>query len=708
MINKTLANRYTLDDVIGHGGMADVYVGKDTRLGRKVAIKILKSELAYDPVFLARFRREAQASASLNHPNIVAVYDTGEEVHRDENGQDVHIPYIVMEYVDGRTLRSILQLQKRLPQDDCAEIVLGVLSALEYSHKIGIIHRDIKPANVMIAHSGMVKVMDFGIARAMADSAATMTQSQGVVGTAQYLSPEQARGEVVDFRSDLYAVGCLLFELLTGRPPFVGDSPVSIAYQHVRELPPKASEHNDKIGIAFDLVVDKALQKDVNLRYSNAHEFAIDLRNAVKGQAPAIVAEETKVFTTEELNDMKNVYKANKNTPKKISVQNRKTPAFEDTFAKEDNNSDQKISPEQRYNQSFGSSSLEHKKEVNYKAIAFTTVAIIVVLIIALMLYFTLSKNQSEQTRSVDVPVMSTGISQEDACSLIEERELVCKFESDKDSNEKEGTVTKIEPAAGTSVNKGTIVKIYVSGGPQIANVPVLKNMTEIEAKSSLEAAGFTMNAQVKSVDCKTTAGATETQIELIQNACSFSQGVVVGTIPSSGEQLAKGTQITVYKSSGQVQLPDLSGKSKEQINAVLDELGLTAKFDEVSDSSKKENLAFEQTPAAGKVPQKSIISVKIAVIAKVTIPLITGKSLAVALALLESAGLEANVIYDSSSRATADNDGNVKSVVPDEGTSVDPNKKITIEVYKAKESTSSDTSDTDTSTSSSKKTTKK
>jgi serine/threonine-protein kinase len=239
--SRILAGRYEVGELIGRGGMAEVHIGHDARLGRTVAIKILRSDLARDPSFQARFRREAQAAAGLNHPSIVAVYDTGEDVYTEPTGATAHVPFIVMEYVEGHTVRDILRDGQAVPIEEAIEITAGVLSALEYSHHAGIVHRDIKPANVMLTPTGAVKVMDFGIARAVADSAATMTQTQAVIGTAQYLSPEQARGETVDARSDLYSAGCLLFELLTGRPPFIGDSPVAVAYQHVREIAPAPS-----------------------------------------------------------------------------------------------------------------------------------------------------------------------------------------------------------------------------------------------------------------------------------------------------------------------------------------------------------------------------------------------------------------------------------------------------------------------------------
>jgi serine/threonine-protein kinase len=287
--NGTLGGRYELGELLGHGGMADVRKATDLRLGRSVAVKMLRTDLARDATFQARFRREAQSAASLNAPSVVAVYDTGED---ELDG--VRVPYIVMEYVEGQTLRELLRQGERLMPNRALEITTGVLSALEYSHRQGIIHRDIKPANVMLATNGDVKVMDFGIARAVADSGATMTQTANVLGTAQYLSPEQARGETVDARSDVYSAGCLLYELLTGRPPFQGESPVAVAYQHVRENPLPPSTLNPDIGAEADAIVMKALTKNPANRYQSAAEMRTDINRALQGAtvaAPPVMAE---------------------------------------------------------------------------------------------------------------------------------------------------------------------------------------------------------------------------------------------------------------------------------------------------------------------------------------------------------------------------------------------------------------------------------
>jgi len=271
-----IGNRYELGELIGYGGMAEVHRGRDLRLGRDVAVKVLRSDLARDQTFLTRFRREAQAAAGLNHPAIVAVYDTGEDV-----GIDGPIPYIVMEYVSGRTLRDVLKVEGRLPIERAMQIGVEVCAALDFSHRNGIVHRDIKPANVMVTDDGAVKVMDFGIARALSDNSATVTQTAAVIGTAQYLSPEQARGESVDARSDVYSTGCLLYEIITGSPPFTGDSPVAVAYQHVRETAPLPSSIDPSIPRPLDSIVMKALAKNPLNRYQTAGEMRADLQRAL-------------------------------------------------------------------------------------------------------------------------------------------------------------------------------------------------------------------------------------------------------------------------------------------------------------------------------------------------------------------------------------------------------------------------------------------
>ena len=278
-MKKILGERYELGAMIGTGGMADVYLAQDVRLNRQVAIKILRSDLARDPSFVTRFNKEALSVAALNHPGIVSVYDSGKE-----DSPSGAMPYIVMEYVEGKTLREIVNKGERFALNRAVEITEGILIALQYSHKNGIIHRDIKPGNIMITDNGDVKVMDFGIARALADTGATMTSTWNIIGTAQYLSPEQATGTQADARSDLYSVGCLLYELLAGRPPFTGDTPVAIAYQHVSAPLVPITEIQESLDPALNAFFSIALAKDANERYQSANAMLKDLKKLVKGE----------------------------------------------------------------------------------------------------------------------------------------------------------------------------------------------------------------------------------------------------------------------------------------------------------------------------------------------------------------------------------------------------------------------------------------
>src|ERR1700712_5264525 len=288
---EILSDRYEVGEILGFGGMSEVHLAKDTRLHRDVAVKVLRADLARDPSFYLRFRREAQNAAALNHPAIVAVYDTGEA--ETPAGP---LPYIVMEYVDGVTLRDIVHGDGPIPPPQAPEIIPPTCPAPTFSHQHGIIHRDVKPANIMISKAGAVKVMDFGIARALADAGNSVTQTSAVIGTAQYLSPEQARGETVDSRSDVYSLGCVLYEILTGEPPFVGDTPVAVAYQHVREDPIPPSERHAGISPELDAVVLKALAKNPDNRYQTAAEMRADLIRVHSGEAP----DAPKVFTDAE------------------------------------------------------------------------------------------------------------------------------------------------------------------------------------------------------------------------------------------------------------------------------------------------------------------------------------------------------------------------------------------------------------------------
>ncbi|MEJ2578009.1 MAG: Stk1 family PASTA domain-containing Ser/Thr kinase, partial [Kineosporiaceae bacterium] len=445
---RVLGNRYEVGDLLGRGGMAEVHLGRDTRLGRTVAIKLLRIDLARDPTFQARFRREAQSAAGLNHPAIVAVYDTGEEQLVDGHGGIVALPYIVMEYVEGKTLRDFLVDGNPLDVGYALDVTAGVLSALEYSHRSGIVHRDIKPANVMIGPRGEVKVMDFGIARAMADASTTMTQTQAVIGTAQYLSPEQARGETVDARSDLYSAGCLLFELITGRPPFVADSAVAVAYQHVRENPNPPSTFNPMVPDSVDQVVMHSLAKDREHRYQSADEFRTDIEAARNGRRVSAYSP-------------RSAGAAGAETEYLGAAAGPGTRAMAPVDAG-------------RYGDS-GPSVLPGGPDRN---------------VFGLIAFGVWKLTGSGDAQLVTVRNV-TGMEQAKATETLSGLGLQSTVTEEPSNTVPKGNVIRQDPAANTQVDKGSTVTLYVSSGSDSVAVPDLSGKSQDDAQTALEVAGL-------------------------------------------------------------------------------------------------------------------------------------------------------------------------------------------------------------------------
>ena len=496
-IPRILGSRYEIGDLIGRGGMAQVHLGYDTRLSRTVAIKILRTDLAADPLFLARFRREAQSAAALNHPSIVAVYDTGESPVTTATGHEISLPYIVMEYVKGRTVASLLTTGEPVPIAEAVQVVTGVLSALEYSHHEGIIHRDIKPGNVMLTPDGKVKVMDFGIARAIADSAATMTQTNSVVGTAQYLSPEQARGEVVDARSDLYSTGCLLYELLTGKPPFTGDSAVAVAYQHVSEAPKPASEMFPDIPDTIDRVVMKSLAKNRDERYQSAAEFRSDLLSAARGEgvnAPAVTA-------------------AMKTVPMPV---NPPTPATQATTAlPRTATSAPVISPTQTGVQPTVGSGGTNNSRRNRQMMWIAGVLLAMAAIIGLYALFSgdspdpkpTNSASADSTDKVTVPKL-TGMTEKQVRKALEDEGLVFVKGSDQASDTvKAGQFVTSSPSPGSTVSKGQKVTVHFSSGNSEITVPDVTGVSLDQAKRKLDKAGLKVGRVTNSSGNSATSG---------------------------------------------------------------------------------------------------------------------------------------------------------------------------------------------------------
>ena len=546
--------------------MAEVHLGHDTRLGRPVAIKLLRADLARDANFLTRFRREAQAAGGLAHPNVVAIYDSGEEATTDAGGASVPLPYIVMEYVDGETLRAKLQRENVIAPSEAAQIVEGVLAALAYSHRMGIVHRDIKPANVMITRARDVKVMDFGIARAVADTSATMTQTQAVIGTAQYLSPEQAQGLPVDARSDLYSTGCPLFELLTGRPPFIGESPVSVAYQHVGEKPQPPSSFNHDIPTAYDRITLHALEKPRELRYQSATEFRNDLIAAREGRplspaAAGAVAGAAAAVAVDEATQM-------------LGARSQ-----QDLVPLDDPPAD--LADEE-----------EKSKRPGW---VYALIALGVVLLLAGATWAGIALFARQGPEQVAVPNLA-GLTQTAAQSALTRAELVVKVENKPSATVPKDQVMAQNPAAGVQVNVGSTVTIDVSTGPDSAAVPNVVGFTQDAATTALRQAGFTVGT-IQQVD---------------DNAQQ--KGNVLGTDPAVGAVAPFSQPITLKVATGKVPVPDVKTKNFALAQDALQKAGLNSQIQQVDDANAVEGTVLDQNPAGGTVVDVgSTVTLKVA-----------------------------------------------------------------------------------------------
>ncbi|WP_326826683.1 Stk1 family PASTA domain-containing Ser/Thr kinase [Streptosporangium sp. NBC_01756] len=560
---RRLGDRYELDGVVGRGGMAEVYRARDIRLDRIVAIKTLRADLARDHIFQARFRREAQSAASLNHPSIVAVYDTGEDV-----AGSAPVPYIVMEYVDGRTLRDLLRADRRLMPERAAELVDGILRALDYSHRGGIVHRDIKPANIMITNNGDVKVMDFGIARAMADSAATMTQTAQVIGTAQYLSPEQARGERVDARSDIYSTGCVLYELLTGQPPFTGDSPVAIAYQHVREDPIPPSQIDPEIPKWADAIVLKAMAKDPAHRYQGAGEMRADIQRAMSGIP---MDAQTMALANNHGSATRTMQAPGPGGP--ATQRSNAVPAYE--YGTEEGGRGERG---RRRQQNSGNTAV--------KTAAWILVPLLVIgAFIGVGYMFLSSPGDTTAAAKIKVPSL-TSQTVDAATKSLTDLGLTVKTVEKFDEMRK-GSVIETDPVGGTEVEKGAEVTLTVSKGLEKVEVPSVVGMSTDEAKAALEGVG--LKASVQPI----TSGGP--------------QDKVIKSDPEAGEKVAKESSVRIYIPKKAIEVPSVVGISVSDAKSMLKDSGFTKVKVIEEPSDQPEGTVLSQTPEAGAKIQPGI-----------------------------------------------------------------------------------------------------
>lgn len=606
---RILNGRYELGELIGRGGMADVHRGIDTRLGRTVAIKLLRPDLARDPQFQARFKREAQAVAALNHPSIVSIYDTGDHAVPGDAQDQIRVPYIVMEYVEGQTLRDLIRA-KDITIGQAISYTLGVLSALEYSHKAGIVHRDIKPANVMFCkNSDMVKVMDFGIARAMADSAATMTQTQAVVGTAQYLSPEQARGETVDARSDLYSAACLMYEMLTGRPPFIGESPVSVAYQHVREIPEPASSLNPEVSEALDTVLAKALQKNRADRFQDAAAFRRALRAAQNGiPVPPVPASEAPTDPNDHVPEPQR-------TPPTAAFSRTGASFLDDAPAGRlrpayESSDDDPVLPAEAAEvyetaeQDVLPLGLPRERErtrmQKSRRRAWTAIFVIFALLVlaggGLWLYNVMNQPPAEPVK-VAVPSVESRTESE-ALQMLYDAKLRPQIKRVEHDTIAKGTAIGTVPAAGSSLDLDSEITLNISDGPSAVKIPTtLPGRTEAAARDILRQAGL--------------VGAPSTTMA---NSPTVPGGLVITTKPAPGQQVAVGSTVEIIVSTGKVVMPELRGMTRAEAEAALKALGLPVVINEVENSQVAPGKVTGQSdPLNALIDQGKTITVTVA-----------------------------------------------------------------------------------------------
>ncbi|MEV6905506.1 Stk1 family PASTA domain-containing Ser/Thr kinase [Amycolatopsis sp. NPDC051071] len=628
---RLLSNRYELGDTLGYGGMSEVHHGHDVRLGREVAIKILRADLARDPQFQERFRREAQNAAALNHPAIVAVYDTGET-----NTEFGTLPYIVMEFVEGRTLRDIVKTEGPMSQKRAMEVMADVCAALDFSHRHGIVHRDVKPANVMITKNGAVKVMDFGIARAMHDGQSAMTQTAAVIGTAQYLSPEQARGESVDARSDVYAAGCVLYELVTGEPPFTGDSPVAVAYQHVREDPNPPSSVNPAVAPELDAVVLKALAKGPANRYQSSAEMRSDLVRTLSGQrpsAPMVMSEDERT---------------------QVMDSDRRVPQRYDNY--EDDAEDP---------------AAKKKRRAWLIAGLVVSLAAVVLLIMWLSNAF---QDTSAESKAIPRVVGQSEATARDALRTAgfntqEVKLVVCGV---PDANgamacdeDQISQVLAINPPEGAMTPTSTKILLTIGGKPGKVKTPDLKGKSQSDAETALTTAGLQRGT------------VTEEETDDPNQA-----GKVLSQNPAAQADVDQGSKVDIKigKSKELKTVPNYKGKTQTEAEAGLKQAGFSTSVTTTS-STEPKGTVVDQTPNGGKVAVGSVVKLTVSDGSQDTfdMPNLKGMTEEQAFRQLQQLGWTGNVNTQADKGGDPDDAGKVSKTNPQAGSKVAKNAPVTL-----------------------------
>ncbi|MFK4224571.1 Stk1 family PASTA domain-containing Ser/Thr kinase [Streptomyces sp. NPDC019890] len=630
---RRLGGRYELGSVLGRGGMAEVYLAHDTRLGRTVAVKTLRADLARDPSFQARFRREAQSAASLNHPAIVAVYDTGEDYV-----DGVSIPYIVMEYVDGSTLRELLHSGRKLLPERTLEMTIGILQALEYSHRNGIVHRDIKPANVMLTRTGQVKVMDFGIARAMGDSGMTMTQTAAVIGTAQYLSPEQAKGEQVDARSDLYSTGCLLYELLTVRPPFVGDSPVAVAYQHVREEPQPPSNFDPEITPEMDAIVLRALVKDPDYRYQSADEMRADIEACLDGQPVAATAAMGAVG-----------YGGYGADDQPTTALRQADPAGQTSMLPP-------MNPDDGGYGGYDDRPDRRRQKKSNTSTILLVLAGILVLVGAVLIGKSVFGGGGG---SGDVPVPAlVGKTLSDAQELATNSHVKVAQSGTQRCEQPKGSICSQTPGEGGKMKEGETVQVVVSEGAPKVEVPDVTEKSLQNAKDALAKKGFN-------------------DVKVVETESEQDPGTVLDQDPKGGSEAEKGAKVTLtVAKQSKINVPPVVGAQFDAAKAQLEGLEFQVARTDV-DSNQPAGTVIAQDPTGGsKAAKGTTVTLQVSKGPQQTaqVPNLFNKTLGEAKQLLAQAGLQLGNV-------DGPNDDKARVIIQDPaaGTPATPGQQVSV-----------------------------
>lgn len=558
---RVLSDRYRVDELIGRGGMASVYRGRDLTLGREVAIKILKRELAGDAAFRTRFRLEAQAASRMSHPAIVRVYDAGEDTETDPDGTVHPVPYIVMELVTGELLKDIIAAGP-VPISDAMRYTDGILEALQYSHRAGVVHRDIKPGNVMVTPAGQVKVMDFGIARAVSDSSSTVAETTAIIGTAAYFSPEQAKGEPVDARADVYSAGVVLYELLTGRTPFRGESPVAVAYQHVSETPLPPSEIVDTVPRSVDAVVLRALAKDPFQRYQDAASFRTALDATRDGRTPS--KRQVGALTSE-------LYGA---SPRQAAETARSL------------------------RQLSADTTMRRTQSGPPVAWIWAGIAVLAVVLISVLFWVLTSRPGPAAPDTSRVVPDVIDMSWDRAEEMLLSRDLDAEPVDESSDDIADGNVIRTDPVAGLTVAPGQKVKVYVSTGQDLATVPVLTGLTTEAATQALTDAGLAL-------------GAITTK-----NDPDLAAGTVLSVDRTEGSEVALGSAVNLVVASGKVTLVDVVGYTADAAERALRADSVKLNPEIVSDdgcpATPGGSTVVAQSLAPGDVPIHSTVELRV------------------------------------------------------------------------------------------------